>query len=58
LEYKKAESMLNIEVSAETEWSDILRQEEEYIIKMCNEILKFKPDVVITEKGLSGSSSS
>jgi T-complex protein 1 subunit gamma len=53
LEYKKAESMMNIQVTEQTQWTDILRQEEEEVIKMCNEILKFKPDLVLTEKGLS-----
>ena len=28
--------------------------EEEYIQKMCSEIIAMKPDLVITEKGLSG----
>ena len=31
----------------------LLRMEEEYIEQLCVQILKFKPDVVITEKGLS-----
>lgn len=28
--------------------------EEEYIEKMCAEIVAFHPDIVITEKGVSG----
>ena len=27
--------------------------EEEYIRKMCDEVVAFKPDLVITEKGVS-----
>jgi len=53
LEYKKAESKMDIEVTAQTNWNDILAQEEEYVTQMCREIIKFKPDLVITEKGLS-----
>lgn len=53
LEYKKAESQMNIEVTEEGQWTQILRQEEEYIKSMCDDIIKFKPDLVITEKGVS-----
>jgi len=53
LEYKKAESQMNIEVTKEEHWAQILKQEEDYITKMCDDIVKFKPDLVITEKGLS-----
>lgn len=31
----------------------LLRMEEEYIEQLCIQIIKFKPDLVITEKGLS-----
>jgi T-complex protein 1 subunit gamma len=31
----------------------LLRMEEEYIEQLCVQIIKFKPDLVITEKGLS-----
>lgn len=31
----------------------LLKMEEEYIQNLCMQILKFKPDLVITEKGLS-----
>lgn len=31
----------------------LLKMEEEYIKDVCAEIIKHKPDVVITEKGLS-----
>jgi len=53
LEYKKLESMANIDVTKDSDWTDILKQEEEYIAKMCNDIIKLKPDVVLTEKGLA-----
>jgi hypothetical protein len=35
------------------DYSKILQMEEEYIRKMCDEILALKPDLVITEKGVS-----
>lgn len=54
LEYKKAESQMGIEMTADVDWSKILQQEEEYIKKQCDEIIAFKPDLVITEKGISG----
>ena len=34
-------------------FSKILQMEEEYIRKMCDEVVAFKPDLVITEKGVS-----
>jgi T-complex protein 1 subunit gamma len=54
LEYKKAESQTTLEVIKEEDWNAILKQEEEYIEKMCTEIIALKPDIVITEKGVSG----
>ncbi|QQP58445.1 T-complex protein 1 subunit gamma [Caligus rogercresseyi] len=53
LEYKKGESQTNIEMMKEEDFSKILEMEETYIKKMCDEIIAFKPDVVITEKGVS-----
>jgi len=53
LEYKKGESQTNLELSNETDWEAILRAEEEYVKKICDDIIAFKPDVVVTEKGLS-----
>merc|ERR1719237_925388 len=43
LEYKKGESQTNIE----------MLQEEAYIKKICDDIIAHKPDLVITEKGVS-----
>lgn len=53
LEYKKAESMTNVEMTKEEDFAEILRQEEEEVAKLCHSIMKFNPDVVITEKGVS-----
>ncbi|KAL9257311.1 T-complex protein 1 subunit gamma-like protein [Drosera capensis] len=53
LEYKKGENQTNAEIVREEDWEVLLRMEEEYIENLCAQILKFKPDLVITEKGLS-----
>ncbi|OIW15659.1 hypothetical protein TanjilG_08415 [Lupinus angustifolius] len=53
LEYKKGENQTNAELLKEEDWNLLLRMEEEYIEEICMQILKFKPDLVITEKGLS-----
>ena len=53
LEYKKGESQTNMEMSNENAMTDALAQEMEEVAMMCNAILKWKPDVVITEKGVS-----
>merc|ERR1719204_668278 len=53
LEYKKGESQTNIEIVNEADFSKILELEETYIKKICDEIIAFKPDLVITEKGVS-----
>merc|ERR1719457_123960 len=53
LEYKKGESQTNIELTQETDFERILQLEEEYIKKICDDIIAFKPDLVITEKGAS-----
>jgi len=45
--------MASMDVTKASHWTDILKQEEEYLAKMCNEIIKLKPDVVFTEKGLA-----
>lgn len=55
LEYKKGESQTNIEISKEEDWNRILQIEEEQIKVMCDAIMSVKPDLVITEKGVSGS---
>ena len=53
LEYKKGESQTNMEMSSESDFAAALRMEEEEVKRMCDHILAFKPDVVITEKGVS-----
>lgn len=53
LEYKKGESQTNIEISNETDFTKILEIEEKYIQQICADIISVKPDVVITEKGVS-----
>jgi len=53
LEYKKGENQTNVELSKEEDWAALLKQEEEQIARQCAQIAAFKPDVVITEKGLS-----
>jgi len=51
LEYKKAETQIHVEVSKETDWEELLKQEENYVRGLCSAIIKHKPDVVVTEKG-------
>jgi len=53
LEYKKSESQANVECSNEDDWELLLRQEEDWIKATVDSILIHKPDLVITEKGLS-----
>lgn len=53
LEYRKPESTTNIEITEEQDWKRLLEIEEEYITELCESLLKFKPDLVITEKGAS-----
>jgi len=53
LEYKKGESKTDMEMSDANDFELALKMEEEEVERLCNAILKFKPDVVITEKGVS-----
>ena len=53
LEYKKGESMTNMEFTKEDDFKKALAMEETEVLRMCEHILKVKPDVVITEKGVS-----
>ena len=52
LEYKKSESQASVECSDEADWELLLRQEEDWIKDTVDTILKFKPDLVITETAL------
>jgi len=53
LEYKKGESQTNVEITKESDWEKLLQQEEEEVKKLCDDIIRVKPDLVITEKGVS-----
>lgn len=53
LEYRKAESTTNVEISDEKAWARLLEIEQETVEAMVKTILSVKPDVVITEKGVS-----
>merc|ERR1719228_842400 len=53
LEYKKGESQTNIEIMKEDDFTKILELEEEYVKNLCEDIIRIKPDVVFTEKGVS-----
>jgi len=53
LEYKKGESQTSIELTDEKAWELLLEQEEIAIKEMCNDIIAVKPDLVVTEKGVS-----
>jgi T-complex protein 1 subunit gamma len=54
LEYKKGESQTNVEVTDENHWARLLQIEEEQVKELCDQIIKVKPDLVFTEKGVSG----
>lgn len=53
LEYKKGESQTNVEFTKETDFAKTLDEERKEVKKLCDSIIKLKPDVVITEKGVS-----
>lgn len=53
LEYKKGESQTSLEIMKENDFSRVLEQEEEAIRRQCDEIIRLKPDLVFTEKGIS-----
>jgi len=53
LEYTKGESQTDVEMMGTTDFSRLLQLEEEYIKKICAEVIAVNPDVVITEKGVS-----
>jgi len=53
LEYKKGENQTNVELTREEDFATMLKLEEDWTQGVCEEILKHKPDVVVTEKGLS-----
>ena len=53
LEYKKGESQTEVEITKEEDFSKMLQLEEEQVEQMCKDIIALKPDLVITEKGVS-----
>jgi len=53
LEYKKAESQTNIEITDEADWEVILKMEEEWVLGICKALIKLKPNLIFTEKGCS-----
>jgi len=53
LEYKKGESQTALEMIKDTDMTDALQEEMNEIAALCNAILKWKPDVLVTEKGVS-----
>ena len=53
LEYKKAESQTNLELKKEEDFEAVLRMEEEYIDKVCQALIRLKPDLICVEKGVS-----
>lgn len=53
LEYRKGENQTNVELAREEDWAALLKQEEDWIKATCARIADLKPDLVITEKGLS-----
>lgn len=44
----------DIEISKEEDFARILQMEEEYIQQICEDIIRLKPDLIFTEKGISG----
>lgn len=53
LEYKKGESMTNVELTNEKDFANALEQERKEIKHLCDIIIKHKPDIVVSEKGVS-----
>lgn len=53
LEYKKGESQTNVEFTKDSDFTRMLQLEEEHVKGLCADIIKWKPDLVFTEKGVS-----
>ena len=53
LEYKKAESQTNMEMSREGDMAAALQEEINEVAAQCLAITRMRPDVVVTEKGVS-----
>jgi len=52
LEYQKGESQTQVEIENSEDHAKLLKQEEQYVNRICSEILKVHPDLVVTEKGI------
>uniref|UniRef100_A0A3B3DCL2 T-complex protein 1 subunit gamma n=1 Tax=Oryzias melastigma TaxID=30732 RepID=A0A3B3DCL2_ORYME len=50
--YAKVEKT-DIEISKEEDFARILQMEEDYIQQICEDVIRLKPDLVFTEKGIS-----
>lgn len=53
LEYKKGESQTNVEIVGEHDFTRMLQIEEEFVQRICADIIAVKPDLIFTEKGVS-----
>uniref|UniRef100_A0A6B2L1C4 T-complex protein 1 subunit gamma n=1 Tax=Arcella intermedia TaxID=1963864 RepID=A0A6B2L1C4_9EUKA len=53
LEFKKSQNTINHKISQAPDFEKIMKLEEEQVKQVVMDIIKWKPDVVITEKGLS-----
>jgi T-complex protein 1 subunit gamma len=53
LEYTKGESQITSEISEADEFEKLLEIEDAFVKDLCEKIIKAKPDLVITEKGVS-----
>ncbi|KPJ03127.1 PREDICTED: T-complex protein 1 subunit gamma [Papilio xuthus] len=53
LEYNKGESQTNVEVFGDQDFTKLLQLEEEFVKRQCEDIIALKPDLVVTEKGVS-----
>jgi T-complex protein 1 subunit gamma len=53
LEYKKGDNQTSVDVTKAEHWEQILQQEEDYIKNLVENIAKLKPNLVVTEKGIS-----
>jgi T-complex protein 1 subunit gamma len=53
LEFRKNESQTNLELENEEDWAVVLQREEDYVKALCDGIAALKPDIVVTEKGVS-----
>ncbi|CDJ41292.1 TCP-1/cpn60 family chaperonin, putative [Eimeria tenella] len=53
LEYKKGESQASVEVTRESEWRELLEQEEAEVAAMCRCVVESGANLVFTEKGVS-----